>query len=198
MLLEPASTVVSETPPPLLVVRGTPGAPVVVSARYPAGHVRLVQQVPTVVRNEPGRHVLTPVPEAPVRVHVGLAGPQGIPGPASGPATFTATAATNLTYPCVVAVVNGQAHYADPTSTDDMTSQLAITTQAALAGSPVVCASALTLTEPAWNWTPGRIYLSSAPGQLTQSVGDTGAVLEVGRATSPTTVDFAIQTAVLR
>lgn len=133
-------------------------------------------------------------------VRMGFAGAQGIPGPMGPPGvavTITAQAAVNLTYPEVVAIVNGVAHPADPTNTTDMTSQLAITTQAALAGQNVVCATQLSLTESAWAWTPGRVYLG-APGALTQTPGATGAILEVGRAVSATTVEFDIQTAILR
>lgn len=133
----------------------------------------------------------------------GIAGPQGpqgaqgVPGPASGTATITATAGSNLTYPCVVAIVDGVAHYADPANTADMTASLAITTQAALAGASVVCATELSITEPAWSWTPGRIYLSTTPGQLTQSPSASAATLEVGRAINPTTIVFDIQPAIL-
>lgn len=134
-------------------------------------------------------------------VRVGFAGAQGIPGPMGPTGTstpITAIAATALTYPCIVAIVNGVAHYADPTSPTDMSSQLAVTSQAAAAGAAVACATQLTITEPAWAWQPGRIYLALEPGQLTQSLGATGAVLEVGRAVSPTTIEFNIQTAILR
>lgn len=124
---------------------------------------------------------------------MGVQGPQGAPGDS----TFTATAATDLTWPCVVAVVDGVAHYADPASHADMTSQLAVTTHAAAAGQPVVCATRFTHTETAWAWPSGRVYLADTPGQLAAAPA-AAAVLEVARVVTPTTLDFDIQTALLR
>jgi hypothetical protein len=126
------------------------------------------------------------------------AGLQGPPGPAGNDTTLTVTATTDLTWPRIVAVDNGAAHYADPTSDSDMVSQLAITTQAAVANAPIVVTTGGTMTESAWNWSPGRIYLALTGGQLTQAPGTTGAILEVGRAITPTTIEFGIQPAILR
>lgn len=153
---------------------------------------------PMVVRNERAFAVAFGQLRRTSVVRQGFAGPQGIPGPAGAAATINAIAASNMTYPTVVAIVNGVAHPADPTNTADMVSQLAVTTQAAVAGANVVCAAQTSITETAWNWAPGRIYLSTAGGGLTQSPGATGAILEVGRAVTPTTIDFDIQTAILR
>jgi hypothetical protein len=124
---------------------------------------------------------------------MGAQGPQGD----EGNTKFTAIAMTDLTYPRIVAVVDGVAHYADPTSRSDLTSQMAVTTQAAVAGQPVICATRFTHTESAWNWPSGRVYLADVPGQLASQPA-AAAVLEVARATSPTILDFNIQTALLR
>lgn len=123
-------------------------------------------------------------------------GPQGPPG--ASDVTFTVTAGTTLSYPIVVAIDNGLAHPADPTNTSDMTSQLAITTQAASVGTPVLVATSISMTEPLWSWSPGRVYLALSGGQITQTPPSTGALLEVGRAVSATTIEFNIQTAILR
>jgi len=125
----------------------------------------------------------------------GPQGPQGLPG---GNNYFNAVALTDLNYPAVVAVDNGVAHYADPTNNADMVSLLAVTTQAAAASAQIILASVWAHTEPMWNWVPGRIYLALTGGGLTQNPGDAGAILEVGRALSPTTVEFSIQPAILR
>lgn len=128
---------------------------------------------------------------------MGVQGPQGQQGPAGG-ATFEVTAGTNLTYPVIVAIVDGVAHVADPVSATDMTSQLAVTTQAAAAGATITVATQYEISEGAWNWTPGRVYLALSGGGLTQAPAATGAILEVGRAVDATTIQFGIQPAILR
>lgn len=112
--------------------------------------------------------------------------------------SVTATASVALTYPQIVAIVGGIAHPADPTNATDMASCLMVTTQAAASGASVVCATSTVMTEPAWSWAPGRIYLSAASGGLTQTLPISGAILEVGRAVSPTTIEFDVQQAILR
>lgn len=197
-LQEPAIAVVVTAPQHAAQVFQKKSQPVVVQgAAAMSQRVNTLQREPVVIRQDRSLVVANASPRTAALVRQGFAGPQGIPGPASGPATITATAATNLTYPCVVAIVDGVAHYADPASTADMTAQLAITTQAAFAGAQVVCATELTLTEMAWNWSPGRIYLSDTPGQLSQTPA-AAAVLEVARATTPTTLEFDIHPALLR
>lgn len=124
-------------------------------------------------------------------------GVQGRPGPAGG-ATFEVIAGANLTYPVIVAIVDGVAHVADPASVADMTSQLAVTTQAAAAGAPITVATQYEISEGAWSWTPGRVFLAPSGGGLTQTLGTTGAILEVGRAVDATTIQFGIQPAILR
>lgn len=125
-------------------------------------------------------------------------GPQGIPGPAGGDPAYSVVAGVDMTYPVVVAVNGGVANPADPTSASDMTSDLALTTQASVLGGAVTVNAIWQHTEPLWNWLPGRVYLALTGGQLTQTLAATGAVLEVGRAISPTTIAFDIQPAILR
>jgi hypothetical protein len=125
---------------------------------------------------------------------MGVQGPQG---PAGG-ATFEVVAGENLTYPVIVAIVDGVAHVADPASVTDMTSQLAVTTQAAADGAPIVVATQYEITEGAWSWVQGRVYLALTGGGLTQTPAATGAILEVGRAVDATTIQFGIQPAILR
>lgn len=128
-----------------------------------------------------------------------LAGFQGVPGqPGAGITPITATAASALTWPTVVAVVNGLAHSADPTSSSDMSALLAITTGAAAAGASVQVQTQFVHSESMWNWSPGRVYLALTGGALTQNPDPSGAVLEVGRAINPTTIEFGIVPAILR
>jgi hypothetical protein len=128
---------------------------------------------------------------------MGVQGQRGAQGPA-GSATFEVIAGDDMTYPIIVAVVDGVAHIADPASVTDMTSQLAVTTQAAAAFAPITVATQYEISEGAWNWSQGRVYLALTGGGLTQTPADTGAILEVGRAVNATTIQFGIQPAILR
>lgn len=166
--------------------------PVIVQSQ---GAALVVQRSSNSVVSRSTQTVVTPIVQTQVVQQI-TTGPQGPPG--SSEPTFAVTAGEDLTSPVVVAIDNGVAHAADPTNTSDMTSQLAVTTQAAAAGASVLVATSISMTEPLWSWVPGRVFLSLTGGQLTQSPADTGALLEVGRAVSPTTIDFNIQTAILR
>ncbi|HUB92170.1 MAG TPA: hypothetical protein VMA74_20770 [Dyella sp.] len=152
---------------------------------------------PVVVSDRVEERVMVPwQPPAPI-VRMGFAGPQGIPGQV-GDLSFTVTAAVDVGYPQVVAIVDGAAHLADPTNVADMMAELAITTQAAAAGNPVTVNIFFSLSEPGWNWQPGRMYLGPAPGQISQSPSTTGALLEVGRAVNATTINFNIRTPIMQ
>jgi hypothetical protein len=134
--------------------------------------------------------------QSPTAVNIpGIQGPPGSPGDL----TFTVTAGENLGWPTVVAIDAGVAHAADPNAVEDMVLQLAVTTQAAAVGTPIIVATQFSVTESGWSWVPGRIYLSTVGGGITQTVpNDTSAILEVGRAISTTTIEFNVQTALLR
>ncbi|WP_333676748.1 hypothetical protein [Dyella sp.] len=178
VVIDPAPLVIVSERPQLIVVNGQPLQPVVVSDQ---------------VRSQP---VIAPSDKSAV-VRMGLAGPQGVPGQ-NGDLSFTVTAGVDLGYPQVVAIFDGVAHLADPTSVADMTAELAITTQAAAAGNPVTVNITFSLSEPGWNWQPGRMYLGPAVGQISQSPATTGALLEVGRALNATTINFNIRTPIMQ
>lgn len=133
-------------------------------------------------------------------IKTGFPGPQGRQGDIGPPggAPIQATALVNLTWPVVVTVRNGLAAPADPSSADDMQAQLAITYGAALAGQPVTLITLGQHSETGWNWNPGRVFLAPTGGGLTQTPDPTCALLEVGRAIDPKTIDFCIQPAILR
>jgi hypothetical protein len=172
--------------------------PIVVVADRPQVLIVATQACETVMVNDRvEERVLVPWQSPPPIVRMGFAGPQGIPGQA-GDLSFTVTAGVNVGYPQVVAIVDGVAHLADPTSVVDMTAELAITTQAAEAGNPVTVNTVFSLTEPGWSWQPGRMYLGPSPGQITQSPATTGALLEVGRAVNATTINFNIRTPIMQ
>ena len=178
VVVEQPPLVIVADRPQLVVVQGTPLQPVVVNDQP---------------RVQP---VITPDAKSAV-VRMGLAGPQGVPGQ-NGDLSFTVTAGVDVGYPQVVAIVDGIAHLADPSSVADMSAELAITTQAAAAGNPVTVNTVFSLSEQGWSWQSGRMYLGPAPGQISQSPATTGALLEVGRAVNATTINFNIRTPILQ
>lgn len=113
--------------------------------------------------------------------------------------TLTATALTDLTYPRVVSLDGaGNAYYPDLTNRDDVSRIVGVTLHAAAAGAPVQIVTSRDFTESAWSWSPGRIYCALTGGALTQTAPATGAVIEVARVVSPTTIRVGIQPAILR
>ena len=114
-------------------------------------------------------------------------------------ATLTATALTDLTYPCVVSLDGaGNAYTPDLTNAADVSRIVGVTSHAAAAGAPVRVVTSRDFTESAWNWSPGRIYCALTGGALTQTAPATGAVVEVARVITPTTIRVGIQPAILR
>jgi hypothetical protein len=161
------------------------------------GSVVVVQRTSSPVLTTETQTIAQPIVQTQIIKDITV-GPQGPPGE-SGSSTFPVTAGENLTYPIIVAIDNGVCHAADPTNTTDMSSQLAVTTQSAMSGATIEVAVTYSMTEPMWSWTPGRVYLALSGGQITQTPDPTiGAILEVGRAVSATTIEFNVQTAILR
>jgi hypothetical protein len=116
-----------------------------------------------------------------------------------GLANLTATASTDLTYPRVVALDGaGNAYYPDLTVPADVARIVGVTLHAAVAGTPVGIVTSRDFTEPAWSWSPGRIYCALSGGALTQIAPATGAIVEVARAVTPTTIRVGIQPGILR
>ena len=112
---------------------------------------------------------------------------------------ITANALTALTYPNVVALDGaGNAYYPDLTNPADVSRIVGVTTNAAAMGAPVGIVTSKTFTESAWGWSPGRIYCAVTGGALTQTAPATGAVVEVARVITPTTIHDGVQPAILR
>lgn len=190
-----AITLVAESDRAQLVVDEKAG--LLVFDRQVSTPVQVPATQPVVIRDEGVPPLVVGSDSSPQLIMAGFKGDRGAQGAAGG-ATFVVVAGSDLTYPIIVAIVDGIAHAADPTSTTDMTSQLAVTTQAASHGAPITVGTQCEITEGAWSWSPGRIYLASGGGSLTQTPPATGALLEVGRAVSSTTILFGIQPAILR
>lgn len=126
-------------------------------------------------------------------------GPQGMPGP-PGPATpaITAIAQADLSGESVVAIANGYAYYPDLTNPEDVGNIVGITLGAAAEGAAVQVTTDGRFTEPVWSWVPGLIFCTVAGGQLTQSPASTGAIIEVAKAITSTTIQTGIGLAILR
>lgn len=125
---------------------------------------------------------------------MGMQGPQG----PAGAATFDAVAAIDLSYPRVVALDGaGNAYYPDLTNRDDVSRIAGVTAHAAVAGTAVQITTSYDFTEVAWNWAPGRLYCALTGGGITQTAPSTGAIVEVARVVSPTTIRVGIQPAIL-
>lgn len=113
-------------------------------------------------------------------------------------ASLVLVAGVDLNYPRVVAVSGGNAYYPDLTNPADVQRVIGVTKQAAATGASVGIARTGTFTESGWNWSPGPLYCAVSGGTLTQTPPATGAVLEVGKAINPTTINIFIHRAILR
>lgn len=145
----------------------------------------IVAQTLTVQSNTPGSALALPAPST------------SVPS-SSGSELLYAVAGVPLDYPRVVAVNNGVAYYPDLTNPNDVTCIVGVTTYAAAAGAAVGITTNQAFTEIGWSWAPGRIFCNISNGTLTQTAPALGAVIEVARVISPTTIHVGIQPAILR
>jgi hypothetical protein len=126
-------------------------------------------------------------------------GPQGEQGPpGTGVIVITATARTALSSESVVAIADGYAYYPDLTDPEDVSNIVGITMGAAAMNAPVQITTDGPFTENAWNWSPGLIFCTVSGGQLTQTPATTGAIIEVAKAVTATTIQTGIGLAILR
>jgi len=128
--------------------------------------------------------------------------PQGPPGqqgpPGTGVTVIVATAQTSLSGESVVAIANGYAYYPDLTNPEDVSNIVGITLEAAAEGASVQVTTNGSFTESAWSWSPGLIFCTVSGGQLTQNPASDGAIIEVAKATTATTIQTGIGLAILR
>lgn len=85
----------------------------------------------------------------------------------------------------VMVSADGTAAHADPA---DARAYIGISKHAAVAGAPIAIALRDTLTEPSWDWVPGKTLYFTVGGVLTQIVPTATAVTPIGVAISATTV----------
>jgi hypothetical protein len=117
----------------------------------------------------------------------------GLQGPAGDPANsfITVAAGEAIGGNRVICLQGGLAMYAHANSLLDAEAVIGITLSAApLSGSLQVQRQGI-ITEPTWAWSAGPVFLTGA-GLLTQIAPDTGVLLQVGMALSPTQLDVRI------
>lgn len=106
-----------------------------------------------------------------------------------------AIALTALTYPMIVAIDgHGNAYYPDLTNDADVCNIAGVTLNAAAIGAAVKVTRSHIFTENAWGWSPGRLYCAQSGGGITQTPPTAGAIVEVGRVITPTSVLIDVQT----
>jgi hypothetical protein len=117
-------------------------------------------------------------------------GPQG---PAGDPAnaTLSLLAGENIGGHRVVRQFAGAAMYAHGAILADAEAVIGISLGAASLGVLLQVQRAGIITEPTWAWSAGPVFLTGA-GLLTQIAPDTGVLLQVGMALSPTQLDVRI------
>lgn len=132
--------------------------------------------------------VNTPLPDPATALPILAPLARGEPGPPGPPgvATVNLLAAENLSGHKAVYAGAGGLRLANNAAlqTSDV---LGITTAATLAAQLATVQTKDLLTEPSWNWQVGPVYLGSN-GNLTQTPPLAGVQVEVGTATSATTL----------
>lgn len=88
-------------------------------------------------------------------------------------------------YRAVLVRSDGKAYYADKGTASERDNVIGIVKAAASINDLVEIYTAGTVTNPAWNWTPGPVYVNTS-GTLTQTEPTTGYVVKVGVATAST------------
>jgi hypothetical protein len=121
----------------------------------------------------------------------GVAGVPGAPGSSVVPSAFY-PAGQVLGGHRVVRISNGKAFYADNT-TASANAVFGITLGAANLDEPVEIRYAGIIVEPSWNWTPELPIFLGAAGAITQIPPVVGALVELGVALTPTSVNVRIQ-----
>lgn len=125
------------------------------------------------------------------QVSVAAQGVQGVPGPAGG-AQFDAIAVGSVNANTVVCAVAGGVSNPDITNPLDVLSIVGIATVAGSGGQTLTVMALGPLTVSGANFSLGPVYCGTG-GVLTQTLPGVGAILQVGVATSSTTLQVAIQ-----
>lgn len=125
---------------------------------------------------------------------------RGVPGPAGqigpiGPAGGTSVvriAGETISALRAVYEEDGEVFFLDYRDQDHIDQLLGITLNAGASGAPITVQRILDITDAAWAWTPGRVYLGVA-GALTQSPAADGCDVLIGSAVSATRIILNLQ-----
>lgn len=121
----------------------------------------------------------------------GRAGQVGPVGPAGGTAVVR-TAGETISALRAVYEEDGEVFVLDYRDQDHIDQLLGITLNAGASGAPITVQRILDITDAAWAWTPGRVYLG-ADGALTQTPPSTGFHVLIGAAVSATRITLNLQ-----
>lgn len=124
----------------------------------------------------------------------GPAGRPGEPGPAGGSA-FQRTAGETLSALRVVYELAGQVFALDAGDAEHIDLLLGVTLTAAEHAAPINVQRSGAMSDAAWSWQPGRIWLG-ADGSLTQIPPVDGFAVLIGAAVSATRITLNIQDAI--
>lgn len=118
--------------------------------------------------------------------------------PSFGPgSSFSAVAAVPISSGQVVAVDDSGAFIPDLTVPAQVIQIAGIATTSAVAGNPISILPAGTMSENLWHWNIGPVYCATQGGTITQTIQTTGAIQQVGFATSLNTLEVNIYPAIL-
>lgn len=116
----------------------------------------------------------------------------GPPGPPGASIAFEVTTSGVVSAYSCVAMIGGRALTADASISVHAGRVLGIAGNSAQAGGVVVVQAEGPITNAAWNWSDGPIFLGTS-GALTQTPPTSGFLQEMGVSTNPTTVLIRLQ-----
>lgn len=164
-----------------------------VVAITPAALVHTVES--SVVVDRPGKtsvsQQVTPTSVVVLGGVPGRAGQVGPVGPAGGTAVVR-TAGETISALRAVYEEGGEVFVLDYRDQDHIDQLLGITLNAGASGAPITVQRILDITDAAWAWTPGRVYLG-VNGVLTQSPAADGFDVLIGSAVSATRIVLNLQ-----
>ncbi len=126
----------------------------------------------------------------------GLKGDKGDPGDAGSGGLLIYPAGETIHGLRAVRLAGGLLFHPDTAIVAHAGQVVGIATQSGAVAGSVIVRAAGTITEAAWSWSPGPVWVGS-DGVLTQSPA-AGWLLQVGRAVSATTIDVDVDTPFIR
>lgn len=121
----------------------------------------------------------------------GPAGEKGDPGPA-GDTSVSRTAGETISALRALYELDGEVFVLDYRDEDHIHLLLGISLTAGVAGNPINVQRFADITDSAWGWTPGRVYLGVS-GALTQTPAADGFDVLIGSAVSATRITLNLQ-----